>query len=98
MENPARFKQQLEAIVEREIRPALQQHGGDMFIKEFRDNKLWISLTGACHNCPAAWITFENLIEKRLKEELGEQLAGVYLVHEVDDELLNFARKILRKE
>ena len=91
------FKQRVEQIIETKIRPSLRAHGGDLYLKEAREGKVWIVFTGACRGCMAAWLTLEELVEKRLREELQE-MEGVYAVNETDEEILDFAKKILNKQ
>ena len=56
-----------------EIRPALQQDGGDCELVEVTDD--WIvrvRLTGACAGCPMSTMTLKMGIEATLKERIPE--------------------------
>lgn len=95
--NGATFQERAEKIITEKVRPYLQGHGGDIRIKEVKNNSIWVVFTGACKTCPAARITIEEVVEKILREELGKELDQVFLVNETDEELLNFAKELLKK-
>lgn len=81
-------------IAER-IRPSLLAHGGDIYVKEIKGRDVGLVFQGACKTCPSAQITLEEVIEKTLREEIGET-GRVYLINETDQELLDFAKKLMR--
>lgn len=54
-----------------QIRPALQQDGGDVeFIGVDQDNVVTVRLTGACRNCPMSEKTLKEGIEKFIRSEI----------------------------
>lgn len=87
----------LEEIIERHIRPLLQDHGGDIAIREVNGKDVRVALLGACKGCPAAQITIEQTVQRILSEQLGNDIGNVSLVNETDPELLDFARQILNR-
>ena len=97
MSGNALFREKVERVVNERIRPLLRMHEGDMAVRDARDGEIWIALSGACKTCPSAQITMEEIIGQTLKVELGNEYAGVHLVNETDEELLNFARALLNK-
>jgi Fe-S cluster biogenesis protein NfuA len=85
------------AIIEAEIKPYLQSHGGDIeIVKIDDDNNVTLRLLGSCSGCPASRLTMEDLVEKALREKIPE--LGTIMLEEQSDsqELLDFALKILR--
>jgi len=56
-----------------------------------------VRLTGACGSCPSAQYTLEDVVKTILMEELPE-LRDVVLDTSVSDDLIDMAKKILRKE
>ncbi|MDL2283328.1 NifU family protein [Odoribacter sp. OttesenSCG-928-G04] len=92
------FKQRVDEIIQNKIRPQLNEHDGDIYVKEIKGGKIWVVFTGACKTCPAARFTIEDVVEKIFREELGEEFEEVYLVNEIDEELLDFAKKLLNKK
>lgn len=91
------FREKVERIADSRIRPLLNLHEGGMTVRDARDGKVWIALTGACKACPSAQATMEDIIGQALKEELKDEFTAVYLVNETDEDLLNFARHLLNK-
>ncbi|MDQ7794688.1 MAG: NifU family protein [bacterium] len=62
-----------------QIRPRLQQDGGDVELVAVEDGVVKVKLTGACGGCPMAQITLKNGIERHLKA----QVQGVKTVESV---------------
>ena len=56
-----------------QIRPYLQQDGGDIkFIEITDDNIVNVELQGACGNCPYSTMTLKNGVEASVKKALPE--------------------------
>lgn len=55
-----------------DIRPILQQDGGDMELVDVVDGVVKVRLVGACMGCPMASMTLANGIERKLKEKVPE--------------------------
>ncbi|MEY8337800.1 NifU family protein [Lachnospiraceae bacterium 62-35] len=89
--------EEIEKILEEEIRPALMEHEGDAAVVSYENYILRIRLLGRCSGCPSARITTEEMIAGKIKQKLPE-VKDVILVHEVNKELLDFARQILNHE
>lgn len=59
-----------------EIRPALQQDGGDVELVEVTEEGVAkVRLTGACHGCPMAQFTLQLGVERVLKNKIPELTA-----------------------
>lgn len=87
----------LEEIINTRIRPLLQDHGGDIAIREICGRDVRVALLGNCKKCPAAQITIEQTVQRILSEELGDEIDHVILINETDPELLDFARQFLNR-
>lgn len=82
MESPS-LEQKVKSIIS-QIRPYLQQDGGDIeFIELTADNVVKVKLQGACGTCPHAKMTLKNGVEQTLKKYLPE-------VDHVEDIILGF--------
>lgn len=57
----------IQEILEDEIRPSLQQDGGDIELIDLEGNRVVIALRGMCTSCPSASVT-RGFIEEKLKE------------------------------
>lgn len=56
-----------------QIRPYLQQDGGDLqFVELTDDNVVKVKLTGACGCCPHAVITLKQGVEQAVKKTIPE--------------------------
>lgn len=84
-------------ILEKKVRPALLLHSGDVELLSYEDGVVRVRLLGACAGCPSATLTNEEVISAELKAAIPE-IKEVVLVQQTSEELLDFARKILRHE
>lgn len=60
-----------------EIRPMLQEDGGDIKLIEIKDKEIKVELEGACHGCPMARITLKDGVESFLKEKVDKEITVV---------------------
>lgn len=82
-------------VINEKVRPALQEHGGDLTIISLEDGILKVKFLGQCAGCPSASLTRENLVEEIVRAEIPE-IEEVVLVSGVSDELLATAREIMQ--
>ena len=97
-QNPTTLWKHLEEIINTHIRPLLQDHGGDVVIREVRGKDARVALLGNCKGCPAAQITIEQTVQRILVEKMGDQIGKVILVNEIDHSILDFARQFLNPQ
>jgi len=69
MTDHADFINQIQAVLA-EIKPALQQDGGDLEFVNVEDGVVHIKFKGACIGCPFSFYTLTMGIEKNLKERI----------------------------
>ena len=65
-------------ILDEYIRPAVEQDGGAIQFKSFKNGIVTVTLRGACSGCPSASLTLKSGIEqllKRLIPEVNEVIA-----------------------
>ncbi len=55
-----------------DIRPQLQNDGGDVELVAIEGNVVKVRLVGHCAGCPMAQMTLKNGIEKYVKERVPE--------------------------
>ena len=53
-----------------EIRPFIQNDGGDLEFVKYEDGKVYIKMLGACQNCSMAQVTLKEGIETAIKNEV----------------------------
>lgn len=69
--------QKIIQVIEEDIRPRLTQDGGDVELVDVVDNKVIVSLRGACSSCRASAVTLKDVVEATLKEQVDENLIVV---------------------
>jgi len=91
------MEDKIKAVLKEKVDPILASHYGGAILVGFENNIAKIRLTGACSSCPSAQQTIEEVVKSVLTEALPE-VKDVVLDTSVSEELLDFARKILKKE
>ena len=84
----------IQTVLEKEIRPQLALHGGDIRLLSVENGVVRFELLGQCSGCPAASITTEELIRVALTRQVPG-VTDVVLVERVDEDLVAHARAIL---
>ncbi len=64
----------IEAALEREIRPALKKDGGDIELVDVDGDFVMVSLRGACTSCAKSQTTLKEYVEKKLRELVLDSL------------------------
>lgn len=70
--------EQVERVLD-EIRPMLQEDGGDCELVDVLDGVVSVRLHGACDTCPSSAATLERAISRAIQEEIPE-ITGVIRV------------------
>jgi Fe-S cluster biogenesis protein NfuA len=66
------MEEQVQKIIDEQVRPALRMDGGDIELVGIKDNIVSVRLKGACNGCPSAGITLQMGVERILKTEIPE--------------------------
>lgn len=64
----------IEETLEREIKPALNQDGGDIQLVDVDGNRVMVKLTGRCASCAMSEVTLKDYVETKLKELVAPEL------------------------
>lgn len=72
---------QIEEILDKRIRPGLQGDGGDLLVKDYKDNVLLIKYQGSCGTCPSSTMGTLEAIRAILREEYNPDIE-VYIAPE----------------
>ncbi|RJQ72386.1 MAG: Fe-S cluster assembly protein NifU [Desulfobacteraceae bacterium] len=64
----------IEETLEREIKPALNQDGGDIQLVDVEGNRVMVKLKGRCASCAMSNITLKDYVETKLKELVAQEL------------------------
>lgn len=65
---------QVEKVLDEQIRPALASHGGNIEIVDFDNNKLFVKLSGGCQGCSSSKATLKDGIEKLLMGKFPDMI------------------------
>ena len=87
--------EQIEQVLNTQVRPHLHAHGGDSVSLSLTDGIYRFQFLGQCSGCPSAYLTTEQVVAEALKEALPQLVEQVILVQEVSPSLLAQARAIL---
>lgn len=87
----------IEQIIESRVRPVLRTDHGDVEIVKLDQNVLIVRVLGKCASCPNAQTEIQKLIECALQVEQADEIR-VEIEITVNSELVEIAKKILRKE
>lgn len=71
IKNEEEVIQKIKEVINR-LRPYLQNDGGDIQFKRFENGVVYVSLVGACSNCPMASMTLQDGVEESLMNEVPE--------------------------
>jgi NifU-like protein len=58
----------IQETLDREIKPALKQDGGDIQLVDVDGDRVMVKLTGTCASCAMSQITLKDYVESKLKE------------------------------
>ncbi len=74
--NEQETEEKVKQVIDK-IRPYLQNDGGDVKFKRYENGVVYVSLIGACSNCPMATMTLQDGIENALLNEIPEVIKVV---------------------
>jgi len=64
----------IEDTMDAEIRPLLRADGGGIELVDVEGNGVIVQMRGTCTDCPSSPITAKELVEKKLREFVGEEI------------------------
>jgi Fe-S cluster biogenesis protein NfuA len=77
MPSEGEIRQRVQDLLEKEINPALGNHGGWVELVDVKKNSVFLKLGGGCQGCGSAHLTLKMGIEKAIRKlipEVGEVL------------------------
>lgn len=67
----------IQQVLEKEVKPALAQDGGDVDLFDVEGDLVKVTLKGACGSCDSSAATLKNAIEARLRNRISPELTVV---------------------
>lgn len=78
----------IKELLETRIRPAIQDDGGDLEFRGFKDGIVMLKLRGACRTCDSSTVTLKNGIESMLMHYI-EEVKGTEQVLDEEEQIAN---------
>ena len=69
---PSEHDDTIKQLLEEFVRPAVEQDGGAIDFKAFKDGTVYVHLRGACSGCPSSTQTLKGGIEQLLKSKIDD--------------------------
>ncbi|GAD04768.1 hypothetical protein HQ45_03620 [Porphyromonas crevioricanis] len=89
---------EIKEVLDRDVRPSLMNHSGDVQLKSIRpDGTVVVEFLGSCRFCPAALDTLESLIGGAFANSFPQSNLRVVLGGGVSDSLLSEAKRLMGK-
>ncbi|MEA3560944.1 MAG: NifU family protein [Candidatus Omnitrophota bacterium] len=67
------MREQIEEVLEKEVRPILSIHGGNIELVDVTDDGvIKVKLTGGCVGCASARITLRSIVEQAVKSKVPQ--------------------------
>ena len=66
---PAFSMEEIQALLDEMVRPALQGDGGDITLIKVEGNDIYVRLVGSCSTCPSSIATMKMGVEALFREE-----------------------------
>ncbi len=65
-------RENVEAVLDEQVRPALNADGGDIELVKIEDGNVFVRLVGACNSCPSSVVTMRMGVERMLQDEFPD--------------------------
>nr|KMM70475.1 HIRA-interacting protein 5 [Coccidioides posadasii RMSCC 3488] len=72
-------------LLETRIRPAIQEDGGDIEFRGFKDGNVMLKLRGACRTCDSSTVTLKHGIESMLMHYIEEVKSVTQVIDEEEE-------------
>jgi Fe-S cluster biogenesis protein NfuA len=69
---PSEHDETIKQLLEEFVRPAVEQDGGAIDFKAFKEGTVYVHLRGACSGCPSSTQTLKGGIEQLLKSKIDD--------------------------
>jgi Fe-S cluster biogenesis protein NfuA len=66
------LESKIKSVLEEYVRPAVEQDGGAIDFKSYKDGKVTLLMRGSCSGCPSSSVTLKGGIENLFKKMLPE--------------------------
>lgn len=88
----------IQSVIDEKIAPVLESHQGSIKIDKLEGKVLTVIFEGACRGCPAAQLTFEDVVEDVILKEFPEEVETVILYQGISEEMMSFAKSLMKNK
>ena len=71
------MRRKIMKLLESEINPYVESHGGSIEIEDYVDGNVYIRMNGGCQGCGAAKVTLKQGVEATLRQHFGDMIKEV---------------------
>lgn len=86
----------IERVLDRHVRPRLQEHYGNIILSRIEGNVVYVKLTGQCASCISAQYTVENIVKRELMHRFSD--VRDVTIDTFSKDLFQIAKRILNHE
>ncbi|XP_050716636.1 NFU1 iron-sulfur cluster scaffold homolog, mitochondrial-like [Eriocheir sinensis] len=72
-------------LLDTRIRPTVQEDGGDILFRGFKDGIVYLKMMGSCTNCPSSVVTLKSGVQNMLQFYIPEVVEVVEVKDEADN-------------
>ena len=69
--SPSEYDDEIKDLLDEFVRPAVEQDGGAIDFKAFKEGKVYVHMRGACSGCPSSMQTLKGGIEQLLTSKIN---------------------------
>lgn len=62
----------IKELLDSRIRPTVQEDGGDIVFKGFKDGIVYLKMQGSCTSCPSSMVTLKSGVQNMLQFYIPE--------------------------
>ena len=67
---PSEYDEEIKRLLDEFVRPAVEQDGGAIDFKAYKEGKVYVHMRGACSGCPSSMQTLKGGIEQLLTSKI----------------------------
>jgi len=79
----------IKELLDTRIRPTVQEDGGDIIFKSFKDGIVHLKMQGSCTTCPSSMVTLKSGVQNMLQFYIPEVISVEQVLEDEDDRKSN---------
>ena len=70
----------IKELLDTRIRPTVQEDGGDITFKSFKDGIVYLKMQGSCTSCPSSMVTLKSGVQNMLQFYIPEVIQRMIII------------------